>query len=79
MTEEGNFVSLETFRNSNVKTHFLEYMGLKGAVFERFKPEIIIRQKIVHLFQIPTVLFTNKARDASIQLYVLCTYGEQKE
>lgn len=37
MTEEGNFVSLETLENSNVKTNFLEYRSLKGAVFERLK------------------------------------------
>lgn len=43
MTEGGNFVSLETLRNSNVKTYFLEFIGLKGAVFERLKPQIIIR------------------------------------
>lgn len=30
MTEEGNFVRIESLRNSNVKTNFLEYMGLKG-------------------------------------------------
>lgn len=37
MTEDGNFVSLEILRNSNVRTNFLEYMGLKRAVFERLK------------------------------------------
>lgn len=37
MTEEGNFVSLETLEDSNVKTNFLEYRSLNGAIFERLK------------------------------------------
>lgn len=37
MTDEGNFVSLEPLRNSNDKTIYLEYMGLKEAIFERLE------------------------------------------
>lgn len=33
MTEECNYVGLETLENSNVKTNFLEYRSLKRAFF----------------------------------------------
>lgn len=37
MTEECNYVGIETLENSNVKTNFLEYRSLKGAFFLKIK------------------------------------------
>lgn len=37
MTEECKSVSLEALEKLNIKTNFLEYMGLKEAIFERLK------------------------------------------
>lgn len=30
----GNFVTYESIVNSNVKTYYLEYVGLRKAIFE---------------------------------------------